>query len=127
MVDREMSEPSHASGYERTDANPRLLIAIASGFVLFLAASPLIVLGIFPGSDSRGGIERNRQMPPAPRLQVAPRADLAALRSAETRQLNSYGWIDRDRGIAHIPIHRAMELLVQRGLPDWPSANPPSN
>jgi hypothetical protein len=121
-----MSEPSRVSGYERSDANPRLLTAIAVGIACFLAAAPVIVLLIFPGSSSRGGIERDPPLPPAPRLQVKPRADLAALRDAETRQLNSYGWIDRSQGIVHIPVDRAMELLVQRGLPDWHPADPPS-
>jgi hypothetical protein len=30
--------------------------------------------------------------------------------------LNGYGWIDRDKGIARIPIDRAMELMLERGL-----------
>jgi len=36
----------------------------------------------------------------------------------EQAQLSSYGWINRDAGIAHIPIDRAMEIIVARGLPD---------
>jgi len=32
-------------------------------------------------------------------------------------QLNSYGWIDKQAGVAHIPIDRAMDLIVERGLP----------
>lgn len=32
-------------------------------------------------------------------------------------QLNSYGWVDQKNGVAHIPIERAMDLIVQRGLP----------
>jgi len=35
-------------------------------------------------------------------------------------QLNSYGWVDKSKGVAHIPIERAMELVVQRGLPTVP-------
>jgi len=37
-------------------------------------------------------------------------------------QLNSYGWVDKDAGVAHIPIDRAMDLIVQRGLPVLPSS-----
>jgi hypothetical protein len=35
-------------------------------------------------------------------------------------QLNSYGWVDEKADVAHIPIERAMELTVQRGLPVCP-------
>jgi hypothetical protein len=31
--------------------------------------------------------------------------------------LKSYGWIDRDKGVVHIPIDRAIEILAERGLP----------
>ena len=55
---------------------------------------------------------------PQPRLIVKPGATLADLRAAEDAELNSYGWIDRSAGIAHIPIDRAMQLILERGLPD---------
>ena len=38
------------------------------------------------------------------------------MRALEDAQLNDYGWVDRQRGIAAIPIKRAMELVVQRRL-----------
>jgi len=31
--------------------------------------------------------------------------------------LYSYGWVDEKAGTVHIPIERAMDLIVQRGLP----------
>jgi hypothetical protein len=55
---------------------------------------------------------------PAPRLEVKAGASLAELRAAEDVDLNSYGWIDRNAGTVRIPIKRAMELVLQRGLPD---------
>jgi len=34
----------------------------------------------------------------------------------ETRRaLESYGWVDRDRGIIRIPVRRAMEMLAESG------------
>ena len=33
----------------------------------------------------------------------------------DDRELTSYGWIDRQRGIVRIPIDRAMELLANEG------------
>ncbi|HEY4272989.1 MAG TPA: hypothetical protein VGM65_13385 [Candidatus Udaeobacter sp.] len=55
---------------------------------------------------------------PQPRLIVKPGATFADLRAAEDAELNSYGWVDRSAGIARIPIDRAMQLILERGLPD---------
>jgi hypothetical protein len=55
---------------------------------------------------------------PKPRLQVNGAANLATLRAAEEADLLSYGWVNRDSGIVRVPIDRAMQLLLQRGLPD---------
>lgn len=55
--------------------------------------------------------------PPAPRLQVDPKKDLDELRAAEEKILTSYGWADKDKGVAQVPIDRAMEMLLAKGLP----------
>lgn len=54
---------------------------------------------------------------PLPREQVSPQADLQAFRTREEAELNSYGWIDRKAGVVRIPIDRAMDLIIQQGLP----------
>lgn len=35
------------------------------------------------------------------------------IRAAQRARLESYGWVDRQAGIAHIPIDRAMDLVVE--------------
>ena len=55
--------------------------------------------------------------PPEPRLRVAPRADLIEMRAAEDRLLQGYGWVDREKNIARVPIDQAMENVLKRGLP----------
>ncbi len=52
-----------------------------------------------------------------PVIQIDPVADLEAYKSQQQERLNSYGWVDKDAGIAHIPIERAIELTAQQGLP----------
>jgi hypothetical protein len=54
---------------------------------------------------------------PGPRLQAEPPIDLAKLKQAELRRLNGYGWVNREAGIAHIPIDRAIEIVASKGLP----------
>lgn len=59
----------------------------------------------------------NEPQPPssAPHLQVNPAADLARLNHRMEKRLHSVGWINRQAGIVHIPIDRAMDLLIKRG------------
>lgn len=52
-----------------------------------------------------------------PVLQIDPVADLQAYKAKENDLLNSYGWVDKSAGIAHIPIDRAIELTAEKGLP----------
>lgn len=61
---------------------------------------------------------------PPPHLQMNPRDDLLALRAHEAKQLSSYGWLDRTNGVVRIPVERAMELILQRGLPTRGSNTP---
>jgi hypothetical protein len=39
------------------------------------------------------------------------------MRAAEERVLQSYGWVDREKNIVRVPIERAMEAIVKKGLP----------
>lgn len=57
------------------------------------------------------------QEPPAPRLQTQPRQELKNMRAEEDRVLRGYGWADPQTGKVQIPIDRAMEHLLQQGLP----------
>jgi hypothetical protein len=56
-------------------------------------------------------------LPPAPRLQQFPRAELEQFHQDEESQLQRYGWMNRDVGSVHIPIEEAMRLVVEAGLP----------
>jgi len=56
----------------------------------------------------------------APLLEVDERDQMHKFVMDQEKQLNSYGWVDEKAGVAHIPIERAMELTVQRGLPVCP-------
>lgn len=42
---------------------------------------------------------------------------LQQLRGTEQKLLDNYGWIDREAGIARIPVDRAIEIISQNGLP----------
>ena len=40
----------------------------------------------------------------------------------QNERLNTYGWVSQNGGVVHIPIERAMQLLLQRGLPTRPQS-----
>ena len=59
---------------------------------------------------------------PEPRLEDNERTELNGFRYSEEEELNSYGWVDKNAGIAHIPIEQAMQSIAQKGLPTTPQA-----
>jgi hypothetical protein len=121
-----MGDVPRPSDYERSDADPRLIGALAAGLAVFLIAVPLLLSAIYPGAARRGAIPGDLAGPPPPRLQVNPKLDLGRLETQENARLNGFGWANRDAQIAHIPIERAMQLLTERGIAGWPSAPPPA-
>ena len=66
------------------------------------------------------------ELPPEPRLQMQPWTDLKQLRTQEQQYLSSYGWVDEKLGVARIPIAKAKELLLQRGIPVRPELGDPT-
>ena len=60
------------------------------------------------------------EQPPEPRLQTAPWMDLKTFRASQQEHLNGYGWVDEKLGVARIPISKAKEMLLQKGIPVRP-------
>jgi hypothetical protein len=58
-----------------------------------------------------------KRIPPEPRLEPDPLALRLEVRAQEDALLKSYGWVDRTAGSVHIPIDRAMEIVLERGVP----------
>ena len=108
--------------YERSDVGLRLAAWLAEGLTTFVVVTPLVLPHLFPLSTKhmspagRPALSSN-----APPLEVTPRATLQALRQGEAQIEGGYGWEDRRRGEVHIPIDRAVEILLRKGLPGWPS------
>ena len=113
-------------GYERKDVNAWAILWI--GVVMIVAALVIhtVVWWLFDAFDRREAqkgrqpatlVQTQRPAPPEPRLQTDAPSDLNALRATEQEELESYGWIDQQKGIVHIPVEQAMTLLVERGLP----------
>lgn len=112
-------------GHETSDANVRIVAWAALGLVIAAAVIHLAIAGLYkiyeaqhPSPDPPSRIAFDTQMiAPAPRLQNNPQEDLAQFEKQANDRLHTYGWVDRDAGVIHIPIERAIELVAQRGLP----------
>lgn len=115
----------HIGGYEKTDASPRGLVYFALTIAAILAATCVSLIWLFnhyekienPGSFVAAPFSEERPLPPPPRIQANPALDIQAYLQSQQNLLTTYGWVDRQSGIARLPIDRAMELLLQRGLP----------
>ena len=111
-------------GHEPSDANIRNLIIFGVGLSLLVIAGLLVggaVLHYFVGHQGLGPpaspFENVRTLPPEPHLQVSAPTDLKQYKAAQDEILNNYGWVDQKAGIVRIPIDRAMDILLQKGLP----------
>jgi hypothetical protein len=114
------NSPHESVGYEPSDAEPQLIGWLAGGIGAFLLISPFALLLFFPTSLYGGISAPNLKEIPAPRLQTNPQRDLAAFREGENKRLSSYGWVSRNHNTVHMPIERAVEMTIERGLPGWP-------
>jgi hypothetical protein len=127
-----LNEPSER--YEHRDADTRSLLKYGLGLVIVLAVVLLCMKWMFsyfaksqPLGPPASPFENARVLPPEPRLQAKPRADLRNYCGEQMEKLDTYGWVDHDNGIVRIPIDRAIDATVQRGLPARPASGDQSN
>jgi hypothetical protein len=118
--------PAHEEGDENTTGIIKFGVALAIG----IAVICLLMWALFKIFKTVTAEEeaqppplfRGERLPPEPRLQGMPghqnfpSEDIREFRAKEDAQLNSYGWVDRQAGIVHIPIDEAKRLIVERGL-----------
>ena len=64
-----------------------------------------------------GRVVTGLESEPQPALLVSEPLVLDAFRQREETELHSYGWVNQGTGIVRLPIDRAKELLLERGLP----------
>ena len=126
-------------GYEHEDLTSRGPFYFMAGLVLLGLVIYLIAFGIYrfldrydlahqpplspmatPEADTRAVTHEETQSFPQPRLEENERTELRSFIEDQDRKLATYDWVDKDKGTVRIPIDRAMELIVQRGLPVHP-------
>ena len=124
--------PAPQAGYEKRDAEPRGLLIFLATIAAILAAISLLLILLFHHFQNAEKVNpvvapafEAPLAPPAPRIQANPEVDIQNYMQSQQQILNTYGWIDRQGGIVRLPIDRAMDLLMQRGLPTRPQTAAP--
>jgi hypothetical protein len=111
--------------HEPQDLRIKLVVLFGVALTATLIGSHFLLRAVF--SDYAAWVDRHdrprpplraaRVLPPEPRLQENPGEDLERLRREETRRLETYGWIDRDKKVLRMPIERAIDQVLRRGVP----------
>lgn len=119
-------QQSSQGGHERKDADVINLAMIAALLLLVIAICLLVCWGLLHALNRARLVqepprthmlEQEAKFPP-PQLITQPGKERGEVERAAHTRSQSYGWIDREAGVARIPIARAMQLLVARGLPE---------
>lgn len=107
--------------HETTDMDPKYILYFAIALTVFGVLIQIGVWWMFR-QFNREEARREAQLPivtatkppPEPRLQIDPNGDLEELRRQENEILTTYRWVDREKGIARIPVDRAMQVFLER-------------
>jgi hypothetical protein len=123
-MDKSHGTSGGSPGYQTRDANVRGVSSFIKYLSLLLVFALLLCWGLFryfsanqAGPALASPFAGNRQSPPVPGLQVNPREDWLNFQAKQLQSLESYGWENRDTQTVRIPIERAMDLLLKKGLP----------
>ena len=116
--------PRHPVGHETKDVDPAgvLWLALAVALVVGAVQVALLLFQYYMQRSAaaedppRSPVADVQQRPPQPRLQQHPTRDYQAYQREQQDILNSYGWVDKQQKITRIPIDRAIELLLERGI-----------
>ena len=122
--------PTH--DHERTDAKVKPLVIFLVAMALTVVASFLFTGLMFEFLTQRAqsfdrvpsSVKVADELPAGPRLQVVPGLDLNEMHAAEEDRLDSYGWVDEDGRVVHIPIERAIDAALEQGYPTRGAAQP---
>ncbi|MDB6021410.1 MAG: hypothetical protein JWQ04_1267 [Pedosphaera sp.] len=134
------TQPAPRGGVEPADVNVKGVAYFVIGLAVVMVLVHMLLTVMFDDLKRKGALEDQRIQQrevtapvaaarvyfPPPHEQFSPQLDLQAWRAQQEAELNSYGWIDRNAGVARIPIGRAMELISERGLPTRTGSNAPA-
>lgn len=122
--------------HEESDVPIKPLFVSVAIFIVFAAVTHFVIVAMYKGfvkSEQKrmdppqtqvarpadAGVPQNQPLlQPFPRAAVPPNAntpvtDLEDMRRTEHESLHTYGWVDKQHGVARIPIDVAKEKLLR--------------
>jgi hypothetical protein len=103
-------------GHEPIETDVRAVWRTGAALVGVVVAALLLTAGMMKWLEGAKG-DRVAERAAAADVDRAGRIPLAQLRDQQQQWLDSHAWVDRDAGVARIPIDRAMEIIYRNGLP----------
>ncbi|MEN3334405.1 MAG: hypothetical protein V7641_3770 [Blastocatellia bacterium] len=127
--------------HEESDVNIRPIAWFMVWLTVATAVVMLLMIGLYRYLDSQANKQDERErsplageynpIPPKPLLQLAPESpgltkydaakvtptsEVELMRSQENLKLDHYDWVDQSKGLVGLPIERAKELALERGI-----------
>ena len=136
MATKHSSKPNvpvdASAGYEKRDAYVKGLLQFAFWMAVVLVVTIVGMKFTFDSYKKAMPLGApvspmvkltDRMLPPSPRLQVLPHQELQVYCAAQQQDVNTYAWVNQPSGVVRIPVDRAMELILARGLPARPAGD----
>lgn len=98
---------------EPRDLRPDIVLWSVGAIVAMLIVAVLLAYLVHQLGGPTRNSPQSLQMARNTRLASDPADERAAFEHAKTTRLNSYGWIDPQHQLAHIPIDVAMQKLAE--------------
>lgn len=127
--------------HEESDVSIRPIAWFMAWLVIATAVIMLLMIGLYRYLDNRANKQDERErsplasernpIPPQPVLQLGPESpgltqfdpakttptsEVDSMRKQENLKLDHYAWVDQSKGIVYLPIERAKELALERGI-----------
>jgi len=93
-----------------------LAVVTVAGFLIAWLAYRALASGAAQADPAPSPIAaaREQPLPPGPQLQPRPEEELARYRAQVSERLSTWGWVDREKNVAHVPIERAIEMVAEQ-------------
>jgi hypothetical protein len=108
-TDSEQPTQSASPAYEPRDVNWRPVFWVSAATIATIAAL-IAALTTMYASFTQGTTAAS---PYGPAVELESAHQLQHLRRQENERLSNYGWISRKERVVHIPIDRAIDLIVE--------------
>ena len=128
----DVAPESLAREHEVEDVNVRAILQFAGALTL-ITVLILVALWWLLQIWTQRDLAFDPQIPPViatprpvpgPGVEAEPVAELEALWAEQRQRLTTYGWVDQEAGVVHIPLDQAKALLLEQGVPARETAVP---